>query len=796
MKTTGNAVTKVIAAVLALACVLTFVPFNASAEDVVSAVGLINSTRILTADELKANDASPLAGSYRKELSQGVQNILLRARQMYEITWTPLADVKADSFTCPGTFVKGQTYQGVPYGQPVHEGRYVGSNATIDEFAAATKDINSKMYTTKGENTYNYTQQVGNKQIRYCPYYATDCSGFVSYAWGIKRMTTSSFSSKKTKDGSSGYKDLGKDINLLEPGHAICTDGSGHIILIYDVEYDASGKLLRVTTLEQVEPQMRKKVWGVGGNAGTLEDLQSFMNGTLKSGAKPYSIIEYMDADNVTVTPVTSSPIGSETSINKIELPASFGAENTAATGVATLSSSDSVFKIKGWALNKTAITGFEYKIDNGLWHTLTAGYDSSVFEVENSHFKGISDINTFNGTAMVPSVGNHTLTVRAELKNGTKYEVAKVTLQVVSSGANIPFNICLDTFKIAGKSYGGSGSSQINRVVDISSVSDAKIVADGWCVAKGGIKTFEYSVDGGVWKPAIQNYRQDVYNATQGSYGADCRDLNSFNCGFDLSYLKDNASHLLEFRVVTDNGDTQNLITVTLNVGKVKADENSVQDFCGDITDKGNNSFSDSAVVTVSKADASDKAVEALKNEIKDADYTIAEIKVTDGGKTVELKDKVSVGVTLPTGYKSKNTVVYTIDADGNVSKIDSKCADEKVTFDLTKLGLFAIVNEEPAQAETPTAKPSDKNDNNDTSDTDNDANNGSASDNNGNSPSSTAPSDNDSVNDQGEEGSAKDEDSNLGLIIGCIAGGIVVLSAAAVVVIILLKKKKSKSV
>lgn len=803
MKTTGKAVTKAIAFILALVCLMTFVPFGTVADD--ENVMTVSAAGVLTADEVKKNDVSPLAGSYRKELSQGVKNILLRARQMYEVTWTSLEDVQADSKTCPGTFVKGQTYQGVPYGQPVHKGKYISSITALEEFVAATKDKDSKMYTTKGENTYDHTTY--GKPIRYCPFYSSDCSAFVSYAWGISKLTTRDFISKKSKDGSTGYKDLGKDINKLEPGHAICTDSSGHIILIYDVEYDSKGKLLRVTTLEQVEPQMRKKVWGVGGNAGTLDDLQKFMNGTIKAGALPYSIIEYMNADSVTFTPTSASPIEAEKYINKIELPASVYAESTTATGTAKISAHDPVFVIKGWSLHKTAITGFEYKIDGGLWHKLNSGYDSSVFEVENSHFKGKSDINTFNGVALTPAEGNHTVTVRGILKDGTKYDVAKVTLQVVNTGENTPFNICMDSFKIAGKSYGGSGSTLINRTVDISSPADANIVAEGWCVAKGGIKTFEYSVDGGAWKSAIQNYRQDVFNATKNSYGADCKDLNSFTCGFDLTYLSNNASHTFVLRLVSDAGEPEEIINLNLLIGEVGEIKEESDIIVGNITDKGMNTFSDSAVIDFKKLNTSVAA-------LKDASYTLTEIKVTDGGKSVNIKDSVEVGVELPEGYKSKNVKVYMVGSDGKLTAIDSSCRNDKITFRTSVLGTFAIVNEKTSEA-TPTVTPTNKNETlaPDLNEPEKDPENSDAAD----EPSATSPagdenkdtidsdnadtgsdSDNGTESEKKSELSKKDNDDGLssGVIIGIIACGVAILATGAVAVILIIKKKKNKTV
>ena len=66
-------------------------------------------------------------GYYRKELSEGAKNTLLRARQMYEVEWTPLQDMSMydTEEETPKQFLAGVTYKGIPYGQPVHQGEYV-----------------------------------------------------------------------------------------------------------------------------------------------------------------------------------------------------------------------------------------------------------------------------------------------------------------------------------------------------------------------------------------------------------------------------------------------------------------------------------------------------------------------------------------------------------------------------------------------------------------------------------------------------------------------------------------------
>ena len=103
---------------------------------------------------LYVSDLLEYSGAKHAELSPGATNIIKRGRQMFEITWTALGDI----MSYPGTgqelfFRKGTVYQGIPYGQPVHKGKYVGFNADLEEFATAAADAHSEMYTTLGENT-------------------------------------------------------------------------------------------------------------------------------------------------------------------------------------------------------------------------------------------------------------------------------------------------------------------------------------------------------------------------------------------------------------------------------------------------------------------------------------------------------------------------------------------------------------------------------------------------------------------------------------------------------------------
>lgn len=110
------------------------------------------------------------------EVSQGQRNMVLRARQLHEIEWTPLE--ARTQWGYRGTFQAGVAVSGLAYGQPVNNGGYVGYNVSLEQYAAAVVDNTSKFYTTY--STYN----------KIAPAYSTDCSGFVSYAWDLKYRTT------------------------------------------------------------------------------------------------------------------------------------------------------------------------------------------------------------------------------------------------------------------------------------------------------------------------------------------------------------------------------------------------------------------------------------------------------------------------------------------------------------------------------------------------------------------------------------------------------------------------------
>ena len=85
-----------------------------------------------------------------RSISQGIQNIVKRAKQMTDIEWTPKADITGWGYEF--TYKAGVTYKGLPYGQPTNangcRGDYVPWEISLDKYLEAVNNENSLMYTS------------------------------------------------------------------------------------------------------------------------------------------------------------------------------------------------------------------------------------------------------------------------------------------------------------------------------------------------------------------------------------------------------------------------------------------------------------------------------------------------------------------------------------------------------------------------------------------------------------------------------------------------------------------------
>lgn len=226
--------------------------------------------------------ASTAQGSGTLTLDQ--KNIVLRARQMGEVTWTPLEDVMSwgcddaayaadapwavtitaeDGTVSQGVFLAGKTYRGVPYAQPVYNSGYVGWNLSLDDFAAEVEDPDSRFYSERSSFT------------RDAPCYGSDCSAFVSWAWATERRKTI----VTITQSDSVY--LGRELTMLRVGDVL-DDPTEHAALVTDIGYDAEGHIVAVEITEQIPGKLRTVCYGevFPGRTyryrGTLALLQSY----------------------------------------------------------------------------------------------------------------------------------------------------------------------------------------------------------------------------------------------------------------------------------------------------------------------------------------------------------------------------------------------------------------------------------------------------------------------------------------------------------------------------------------
>ena len=196
-------------------------------------------------------------------LNQNQENIVLRARQMAEVEWTPLKDryswggndssyVSGNSFGSRvisidgeksfGYYKAGETYRGVPYSQAVYTG-YVGWNISLSGFVNAVNDTSSKFYS--GYSTYSRT----------APYYGSDCSGFVSWAWDLSVRCTC------TSLVNYSQKPLGTNINSIQVGDCL-NKTTAHVVLVTDIGYDSDGNIVAIEITEQTPAKMRVSCYG------------------------------------------------------------------------------------------------------------------------------------------------------------------------------------------------------------------------------------------------------------------------------------------------------------------------------------------------------------------------------------------------------------------------------------------------------------------------------------------------------------------------------------------------------
>ena len=203
-------------------------------------------------------------------------NMVARANYMYDSTWVCQRTVSGWG----GTFYAGETYR-IPYGQPINGGKYIGfGDVTVDTYLQAAADANSIFYTGRSVSPSG----------KEAPYYATDCSAFVSYCWDIPRKTT--YSLPQVSD-NLGYATASNNYNL-QIGDALNSNSAGHVILVTGLSYDGNGRITQIEITEQTPPQLKRSYYtpeSLGSKYGGKYTIQRYygeVGPAPNSGSSPF----------------------------------------------------------------------------------------------------------------------------------------------------------------------------------------------------------------------------------------------------------------------------------------------------------------------------------------------------------------------------------------------------------------------------------------------------------------------------------------------------------------------------
>ncbi len=335
------------------------------------------------AEDAVYNGASTYASSVvttaltNNKATQDQINIAKRARQMADVLWTPLADrwtwaggslvsditgsVKAYAFKA------GATYRGLPYSQPVYTG-YVGWHSEVKTVSAYVNQVNnasSKFYS--GYSEFNKT----------APYYGTDCSGFVSWAWDLDQRGVCSWIAK-----SRGIY-IGASTNLIKLGDCL-DDCSTHVVLVTDIGYDASGNIVSVEITEQTPPKIKVTVFGEpipGKRYDVNRSLSALYSSYFNRG---YDIYRRNYSGSVSYTPDPAVPLDEDGWISAPAVKTQTSADGTA---VEVVLSHDSGHNI-------------HYTTDGSMPTVSSPRYDAPIAMTKSGTVRAIVDPgNTYKGS-------------------------------------------------------------------------------------------------------------------------------------------------------------------------------------------------------------------------------------------------------------------------------------------------------------------------------------------------------------------------------------------------------------
>ena len=174
--------------------------------------------------------------------TQGVLNVVKRAYQLAKLSYKLNGNLPK---TGGGTISSGTTVHGLVYSAAIAEYMgYVGNNVSIDTYMTAIKSANS----------YLYSQRINGRTLS-AAIYGVDCSGFVTYAYGIDDMTLTTACISQYP-GIERLPDELQNPQSLKIGD-ILNAADSHVILITDIIRDERGIVKKLEVSEGWQPNCR-----------------------------------------------------------------------------------------------------------------------------------------------------------------------------------------------------------------------------------------------------------------------------------------------------------------------------------------------------------------------------------------------------------------------------------------------------------------------------------------------------------------------------------------------------------
>lgn len=238
-----------------------------------------------------------------KPSSPGVENAIRRAKQLAELTYTPVLPLpivekirgasgeRADSKNVETHSPAWLPVKGVLYSSVRRYETYVGYNITPETFVTALSNPNSVMYkkpiTGTGQNVHNHYGIVCSCFVSYCLnlHYRTNCARWPSLP-GIHRVDTSRL----------------ENIQLAD----VVLHETYHIAIVTDIERDAEGNVHYISVSESTLPFIRT----------TRFSPEEFRKFWLEND---YVVYHYDGVDTVPYTPDPFAPVEGDP-----DLPAAF----------------------------------------------------------------------------------------------------------------------------------------------------------------------------------------------------------------------------------------------------------------------------------------------------------------------------------------------------------------------------------------------------------------------------------------------------------------------------------------